>query len=83
MSNFCIYGIVVNERDMVEIGDTGLEQYWVGTDSKDHVIGRSLDSIGDDETGQEFKDHTVELLYDAGFDPDNCFTITNESYDIE
>lgn len=65
-SSFLIYGAFIegktyDEVDEILEGVEGLE--WHSPDYSDGVyVGRSWDSIGDDETGKQFKDGITKVL---------------------
>lgn len=83
-TSFCIYGVRVDRDDEVEnlemlAGDMGLPYYH---DPEDGIyIGRDWSTIGDDETGKQFKETTQEKIDKLPIGNKHCGTIEEAWYD--
>ncbi len=83
-TSFCIYGAYVeDESDFVAIRQTveGLGLYYHHGQFDGVYIGREWSSIGDDETGRQFKESVQELINDLPIEDKECSTHEDGWYD--
>lgn len=84
-SSFCIFGAVVDEKGYEqiekEVSDAGLYYNWGPEFSEGVYVGREWSKIGDDETGQQFKDSVEEDLERIFGKPLKCSTHEQGWYD--
>jgi hypothetical protein len=81
-SSFCIYGIYLghmSDEDYEFINKTGLTDYGSPLDG-DTYVGRSWTSIGNNETGGQFKE-SVEKLIANRWPDKKCNTYEEAWYD--
>jgi len=74
--SFCIYGIYVDhpEEELEEVAE-GLGLFCHGDQYGDGLyIGRKWSSIGDSETGSDFKETTGQLVNNLPVDNKKCST---------
>jgi len=97
-SSFCIYGVEITEKDICKILDvqdfnsinhyveditekTDLEMHGNGN-SETYYLGRSFSTIGDDETGKEFKKSIENTLKKFLGNDIKCCDIEETGYDV-
>jgi len=85
-SSFCIYGTNIGEnRDEVEIIEEKIRE--LGLKLEVHYgeytryVGRSWSSIGDDETGKQFKASVKDAVAKLELDPKKIGTVEESWYD--
>ena len=84
-SSFCIYGTYIQNKNYDDIeqimNDTkGFSWSCGGEYSEGIYVGRTFTSIGDNETGSEFKKTTEETLKKKFGDNIECSTIEQSWY---